>query len=145
MVHSSRTVAEKARDLIGRSNGRRTIFESQVYFVERMPLALKNRVKNATVKTSDKACINQMMEMMTCLEKFDQNQSMCSKEIQSFQTCFGQFRASQIEERQKKAKESGLPVGARAQFTTGEMNAYLKKFPLSTRTKQAYFDPKYQK
>ena len=44
--------------------------------------------------------MDQMMEVISCLGKFDQNQSMCAKEITAFQTCYKNFK---VDYDQKKA------------------------------------------
>ena len=67
--------------------------EKDVPFIEKTPLSLKNIVSNTSMKGGQKACMDQMMEVIGCLGKFDQNQSMCSKEITAFQSCFTNFQA----------------------------------------------------
>ena len=66
--------------------------EKDVAFIEKLPLSLKNIVSNTSMKGGERACMDQMMEVIGCLGKFDQNQSMCSKEIQAFQNCYSKFK-----------------------------------------------------
>ena len=61
-------------------------------FIEKLPLSLKNIVSNTSMKGGKKACMDQMMEVISCLGKFDQNQSMCAKEITAFKTCYSNFK-----------------------------------------------------
>ena len=102
MVNLSRTAClrlspnayKKAEDLLaGPGNGRKGIQDHDVAFIERLPLSLKNLVSNTSTKGGAKACMDQMMSVIECMGKFDQNQSMCSKEITAFQSCFTNFQA----------------------------------------------------
>ena len=102
MVNLSRTaclrlspnVHKKAEDLLaGPGSGRKAILDNQVPFIERLPLSLKNLVSNTSTKGGTKACMDQMMSVIECMGKFDQNQSMCIKEINAFQSCFTNFQA----------------------------------------------------
>merc|ERR1712025_728039 len=49
-------------------------------------------VSNQKTKGQDKACMNQMMQVIQCMSKFDQNEAMCGNEIQSFRQCFKAFK-----------------------------------------------------
>jgi len=129
-------VVNKAEDLLtGRSFGRKGIQDKDVPFIERLPLSLKNLVSNQSTKDGQKACMDPMIEAMACLSKYDQNQSMCSKEITTFQKCFESFRIQQ--KKQKAFRESGeLPIGPRAKMTGEQMNKYMKNFMPSQRKGQ---------
>jgi len=128
-------VLEKAEDLLGRRYGRKPIADKEVPFIERTPLALKNIVSNQSSKTREKACMNEMMELVACLGKFDQNEGMCGKERTSFDRCFKTFKTKQAQA--KAFRESGeLPVGSRAKFTGPQLNKYMANFPQSGRTGQ---------
>lgn len=53
--------------------------------------------------------------MLACLQKTDNNQSMCSNEIKSFQACFEKFKAEDA--KLQEIKELGIrPVGQRAKY-----------------------------
>ena len=66
--------------------------DKDVAFIERLPLSLKNLVSNTSTKGGAKACMDQMMSVIECMGKFDQNQAMCTKEINAFQTCYTNFQ-----------------------------------------------------
>ena len=83
------------------------------------------------------------MTLVSCLEKFNKDQSMCAEEIIQFNKCFVEFKQFQMEEKEKKVKGI-LPIGQRAKFTGDQMNEYFKKFPLSGREKQVYFHPAFR-
>ena len=52
---------------------------------------------------------------MACLQKTDNNQSMCSNEITSFQACYDKFRAEDA--KLQEIKQLGIrPVGPRAKY-----------------------------
>jgi len=86
---------ERAKDLLaGGPYGRKAIQEKDVPFIEKLPLSLKNIVANTSMKGGQKACMDPMMEVISCLSKFDQNQSMCNKEIMAFQKCYSTFKVN---------------------------------------------------
>ena len=92
---------KKAEDLLtGRRYGRKGIQDKDVPYIERLPLSLKNLVSNTSTKGGEKACMDQMMSVIECLGKFDHNQSMCTKEINAFQTCYSKF---QVDYEKKRA------------------------------------------
>ena len=66
--------------------------DKDVAFIERLPLSLKNLVSNTSTKGGAKACMDQMMSVIECMGKFDQNQAMCTKEINAFQSCYTNFQ-----------------------------------------------------
>jgi len=106
----------KAEDLkTGRGYGRKNIAEKDVPFLEKLPLSLKNVVANKSSKGAEKACMDPMMEVIACLSKYDQNQSMCSKEIGSFEKCFKTFKITQ-EQNKAFSKSGELPIGPRAKM-----------------------------
>jgi len=71
-----------------------------------------------------------MMEVIACMGKYDQNQSMCAKEVASFDNCYKDFMTKNLE----KSKNAGeLPTGDRARFTGEQMNGYMKKFAAGPR------------
>jgi len=84
-----------------------------------------------------------MMLLLGCLEKFGKDQSMCVDEINKFNGCYVKFKQAQDEEMRKKEKGI-LPLGPNAKFNGLQMNAYMKKFPSSTRTKQVYIHPEFK-
>ena len=52
---------------------------------------------------------------MACLQKTDNDQTMCSNEIKTFQSCFERFRAEDA--KLQEIKEMGIrPVGPRAKY-----------------------------
>ena len=92
-VRLSPAVNRTSEDLLtGRGYGRKGIQDKDVAFIERLPLSLKNLVSNTSTKGGTKACMDQMMTVIECLGKFDQNQSMCTKEISAFQSCYSNFK-----------------------------------------------------
>merc|ERR1712218_742371 len=123
--------------------GRKSIPDKCVPFIEMAPLALKNKVRLSAGKDTEKACLTEMMEVIGCLSKFDQNQSMCQKEIGSFNSCFKTFRKDQA--KAKAFKESGeVPVGRHADLTGEQLNNHLKKFMQGSRKRQFHNDKVYK-
>jgi hypothetical protein len=68
---------------------------------------------------------------------------MCVDEINTFNSCFVTFKHKQREARALQEK-GAVPLGQHVKLTGDQMNEYLKKFPLSGRTKQAYFHPEFR-
>ena len=97
------------------------------------------------------ACMDELMSVIACLGKFDQNQvfhnitnsrfllglikyfqTMCGTEIASFNKCYKGFKTA--EAKKKAFRESGsLPLGPQAKMTGTQMNQYMNKFPQSAR------------
>merc|ERR1712142_36912 len=134
----------KAWDLWHRANGRmRHLPDKLIAPNQFVVVALKNRVKNTSTREWKKGCMTEMMSMIQCLEKFGRDQSMCSEEIKKFDQCYVKFRAEQ--EAAKASKSKGkMPVGANAKVSSEQLNQYMMtQFPLSPRTRQDYFHPKF--
>ena len=70
----------KHADLLLRNNKRSNPQPDKVVFKELMPLALRNHVKSTSSKNKEKACMEEMMNLMDCMNKFQQDKTMCSKE-----------------------------------------------------------------
>ena len=85
---------------------------------------------------------SEMMTLIGCLEKFGRDQSMCVDEINKFNQCYVKFQQVQAEVKRNKEK-GNLPKGAHAKFNGPQMTEYIKKFPLSQRTRQSYVHPEY--
>ena len=134
----------KGDDLLaGRGYGRKALPDNKVPFKEVTPLALKNIVSLQSSKHGEKACLNQMMDVIACLSKFDQNQSMCAKEITTFNDCYKTFRVEY--KRSKAEKLSGeIPVGRNTKLTGDQMSKYMNKFQQSARKGQFNNDATYK-
>jgi len=125
-------LVSRAEDILGRRYGRKNIQDKDVPFLELTPLSLKNIVSNQKTRGQEKACMDQMIGLLQCMSKFDQNEAMCGKEIQTFKQCFQTFKTQQA--KSKAIRDSGeLPLGPRAKLTGPQMTEYLKKFPQSSR------------
>ena len=110
----------------------RNIVHSNIVKKTRLVLSYSNRISYTYLE---------MMTLIGCLEKFGRDQSMCVDEINQFNQCYVKFQ--QVQEEVKRNKEKGaLPKGAYAKFNGPQMTEYIKKFPLSQRTRQSYVHPK---
>lgn len=128
----SPTLYRTADDIIGRAGfGRKNIKDKDVKFIEVAPMALKNSVSNKSTKERQKACFNEMMEAISCMSKFDQNQSMCAKEIDGLNSCYKSFDAKRKTAGPTNNKE--IPIGQRAKMSGPQVSAYMKKFSQSNR------------
>lgn len=68
-------------DLINRANARKSITPEYIVFRENKPLALRNHVKSRSAVNNEKVCMNEMMLLMDCMSKYNQDKTMCSKEL----------------------------------------------------------------
>jgi len=140
----SPTLLRRADDIAGRNGfGRKSMQEKDVKFVEVVPMALKNSVGNRASKDKKKACFNEMMEAMACMSKFDQNQTMCKKEIDSMNSCYKSFKIMRKEAEATNTNE--LPVGQRAKMTGTQLTQYMKNFSQSKREGEAHHESVYDK
>ena len=62
-------------------NRRGNVVPERVVFKESHPLALKNHVKNKSQKSGEKVCMEEMMSFMDCMGKYNQDKTMCVKEL----------------------------------------------------------------
>ena len=62
-------------------NRRGNVTPERVVFKESHALALKNHVKNKSQKSSEKVCMEEMMSFMDCMGKYNQDKTMCVKEL----------------------------------------------------------------
>lgn len=98
-----------------------------VPFQELLPLKLKGQVSGKGEKSSDVVCLHEMSVLFACLKKNDFNQSMCSKEIGSFQKC---YTTSLSKKQTKKEHESkGILTPGQKNLTHKQVNQLLKRFP----------------
>lgn len=140
----SPTLLKRADDIIGKNGfGRKSIQDKDVKFVEVVPMALKNSVGNRASKERQKACFNEMMEAMACMSKFEQNQSMCKKEIDSMNSCYKTFNAKRKEAGAINNKE--IPVGQRAKMTGEQLTKYMKNFSQSKRVGEMHHESVFDK
>ena len=95
--------------------------------------------------------MDELMSVIACLGKFDQNQvfasnssqfmsvcdfsspqAMCGSEVAAFNKCYMGFKSA--EAKKKAFMESGsLPLGPQAKMSGPQMNQYMNRFPQSTR------------
>jgi len=129
----SPTLGKKAEDLlVSQRYGRKAIQDKDVPFIERLPLSLNYLVSNGSSQKGQKACMDELMSVIACLGKFDQNQAMCGSEVTAFNKCYMGFKSS--EAKKKVFRESGsLPLGPQAKMSGPQMNQYMNRFPQSTR------------
>jgi hypothetical protein len=81
MVNLTQNLYRRAPGLYGRRNGRVNTSPDYVVFKEILPLALRNRVKASATKSGEKACMQEMMTVIDCMTKYNQDKELCSKEI----------------------------------------------------------------
>lgn len=98
-----------------------------VPFKEMLPLKLRPTVSGKGAKTSDVCCIYEMSVMFSCFKENEFNQSLCSKEIESFQNCYKNHMHTKKARKDKEAK--GILTPGEKQLSHKQINTLLKKFP----------------
>jgi len=68
---------------------------------------------------------------------------MCTKETAAFQSCYSAFKKQNALAKEEKLK-GVIPFGSNARLSGEQINMMMKKFPLSTRMRKDYFDPKFK-
>jgi len=133
------SLCKRAEDLmLSNRYGRKAIQDKDVPFIERLPLSLKPIVSNQSSTSKEKACMEQMMSVMGCLSKFDQNEAMCEKEIGAFNKCYTGFKANAS--KAKAFRESGvLPLGQYAKMSGPQMNEYMSSFAYGGRKRRSQY------
>ncbi|XP_018561759.1 coiled-coil-helix-coiled-coil-helix domain-containing protein 1 [Anoplophora glabripennis] len=101
-----------------------------VPFQEILPLKLKPVVSGKGDKSSDVCCVHEMSIMLSCFKENEFNQSLCSKEIEMFKTCYKNHMDTK---RLKKAKEAkGILTPGEKSLSHKQINVLLKQFPNKT-------------
>lgn len=100
--------------------------ETKVPFQEILALKLKNRVSGKADSENSVSCLQEMAVFFACMKNNDFNESMCSKEIGTFQKCYKTFldnkSAAKIVQNQGTLK-AGKDLNSR------QINMLFKKFP----------------
>ncbi|RWS29016.1 coiled-coil-helix-coiled-coil-helix domain-containing protein 1-like protein [Leptotrombidium deliense] len=89
-------------------------------------LALKNMVTQRGSKENDVVCIQEMMVLFGCLEVNDFNQSLCAKETEAMQACYGTHLKRKAIRDQAGYKE---PIPGATKFTKDQLNVLLSRYP----------------
>ena len=69
----------------------------------------------------------EMMSLISCLERFNKDQAMCVDEINHFNRCFVKFRETQAIEKEKKAKADKLLEEQTKTMTTGQTDRKMER------------------
>ncbi|XP_050544748.1 coiled-coil-helix-coiled-coil-helix domain-containing protein 1 [Daktulosphaira vitifoliae] len=100
---------------------------NNVIFEELLPLKLKNSVSGKGDRSKERACVHEMSIMFACFKKNEFDQSLCSEEINKFQTC---SKIHQVEKYKRKQdlREGKISTGQH-NLSPREVNHLLKKYP----------------
>lgn len=101
--------------------------ENRVEFQELLPLKLKDSVSGKGDKDKQNACVQEMMNLFSCLKKNDFNQSPCSKEVDILTTCHRDHDAAVRKEREQM--KMGLLTPGLKNLNHRQITMLLKKFP----------------
>lgn len=101
--------------------------ENRVEFQELLPLKLKDSVSGKGDKDKHNACVQEMMNLFSCLKKNDFNQSPCMKEVDILTTCNKDHDAAVRKEREQM--RMGLLTPGLKNLNHRQITMLLKKFP----------------
>lgn len=110
-----------------KSRHARIIPHEPVPFKEILPLKLKAGVSGKGQKTSEACCIYEMSVMFACLKDNDFQQSMCGKEIESFQKCYSNNMKEKAQRKERDLK--GVLTPGEKDLTAKQLNMLLQKYP----------------
>lgn len=100
--------------------------ETKVPFQEILALKLKNRVSGKTDSDSQVSCLQEMAVFFACMKNNDFNESLCNKEIGSFQKCYKIFLDNKSA---AKIVQSQGTLKAGRDLNSRQINMLFKKFP----------------
>ncbi|XP_030759377.1 coiled-coil-helix-coiled-coil-helix domain-containing protein 1 [Sitophilus oryzae] len=106
---------------------KRNVRQDNVPFQDILPLKLKKRVSGKATKGSEVCCLHEMSILFACFKANDFNQSMCSKEIESFQKCYTKFSSDRDKQRARDAQKFLTP--GEKNLTSKQLNILLKRYP----------------
>lgn len=98
-----------------------------VPFQEILPLKLKSRVSGKGDNTSNVSCVYEMSVMFACFKENEFNQSLCSKEIDTFKKCYNTHITNTKNRKEKETK--GVLTPGDKQLSHKQLNKILKMFP----------------
>jgi len=96
-------------------------------FQEILPLALKDSVSGKGERTNESACLQEMAVLFACMKTNDFNQSLCTKEIGTFQKC-NQNYLDQVK-RKKAEGDSGFIGTKTKNVPYQKINKMLRNYP----------------
>ncbi|XP_037926659.1 coiled-coil-helix-coiled-coil-helix domain-containing protein 1 [Hermetia illucens] len=108
------------------ANARAPQRESIVPFQEILPLRLKNRVSGKADSQTEVACLQEMTILFTCLKENDFQESLCSKEVQTFNKCYKTFMDTSF---QAKKVDSQGAVKPGKDLNYKQLNKYMRRYP----------------
>lgn len=101
--------------------------ENKVEFQELLPLKLKNSVSGKNKKEESNACVQEIMNLLSCLKKTEYDQGPCSKELNSLSNCFKVHREDYQKELQIIRK--GIIIPGSKNLNHRQIGVMLKRFP----------------
>lgn len=97
-----------------------------VPFQEILPLQLKDKVSGKGNKVQNVCCIHEMSIMFACFKTNEFDQSLCSKEIDSFQKCYSTHMEKSKVKQEKEAK--GILTPGEKSLSAKQLNLLLSRY-----------------
>lgn len=101
--------------------------ENKVKYKEMLPMKLKNSVSNKGERDDVNPCVQEIMNLLSCLKKNDYNQTSCTNELDTLSQCHSVHRETKKKE-QDLSKRGFLNPGAK-QLNPHQIRILLKRFP----------------
>lgn len=101
--------------------------KTPVPFQSILPLKLRTHVSGKGDNRTEVHCIYEMSVMFACFKENEFNQSLCSKEIENFQTCFKQTTAMKNLKKEREAK--GILTPGDKKMSSRQLNQLLSAHP----------------
>ncbi|XP_059488881.1 small ribosomal subunit protein mS37 [Neocloeon triangulifer] len=106
----------------GRRVKARTPAMEPIPFKELLPLKLRDYVSNKRGAAAGASCLQEMANLFTCLKTNEFNQTVCSKEIGTFQQCYKMH----LQQREEMKKDTS-GIGSK-NLSAKQINALLAKY-----------------
>ncbi|OXU26761.1 hypothetical protein TSAR_000894 [Trichomalopsis sarcophagae] len=97
-------------------------------FQEILPLRLKDRVSGKSDKKAEGSCLQEMIIVLSCLQKNEYENKLCQKEVDQFKSCFQKFQ--DVSFQSKRAKEKGILVPGDKNLTHKQVKKLFNMRPM---------------
>ncbi|CAN7951790.1 unnamed protein product [Ixodes pacificus] len=102
-----------------------------IKFRELLPMELKDKVSGKKGKSSDVACLPEMMTLFACLSEKNYDSNNCPQEASAFQSCYDRHLLKNAEYRQTGSLGILTPGLKASQLTSQQANTLLRKYPIA--------------
>ncbi|KAF7994155.1 hypothetical protein HCN44_011424 [Aphidius gifuensis] len=102
--------------------------ENKVPFKMMLPLALRDRVSGKGLHNKEQGCLYEISLLLNCLDQNGNEDKMCMKEAQNFQSCYKTFLKNKKFGKEQALKGTLTPNAKNLKYK--QINQLLAKYPL---------------